>query len=162
MHSLYFVKMRHCTELTEWLHLFGVHTRQSINTYSLRCEQLWRLPFQLCDCLYEWEVRQRDVLRGRISADCNATLSLRMRHYWRHLVRLSVKSCNSGQLNICSRYAMKPRWRGLSWCGEWPRSWFVGGFQLVHNWLSSWLLCMRRYCGVCWSRVTVRSNGHPM
>ncbi|KHJ85628.1 myTH4 domain protein [Oesophagostomum dentatum] len=41
---------------------------------------------QLCDCLYEWEVRQRDVLRGRISADCTATLSLRMRHYWRHLI----------------------------------------------------------------------------
>ncbi|KAJ1365166.1 MyTH4 domain [Parelaphostrongylus tenuis] len=41
---------------------------------------------KLCDCLYEWEVRQRDVLRGRISVDCAATLSLRMRHYWRHLV----------------------------------------------------------------------------
>lgn len=41
---------------------------------------------KLCDCLYEWEVRQRDVLRGRISAECAATLSLRMRHYWRHLV----------------------------------------------------------------------------
>ncbi|PIO53214.1 hypothetical protein TELCIR_25461, partial [Teladorsagia circumcincta] len=39
----------------------------------------------LCDCLYEWEVRLRDVLRGRISSDCTATLSLRMRHYWRHL-----------------------------------------------------------------------------
>uniref|UniRef100_A0A158PB80 PH domain-containing protein n=1 Tax=Angiostrongylus cantonensis TaxID=6313 RepID=A0A158PB80_ANGCA len=41
---------------------------------------------KLCDCLYEWEVRQRDVLRGRVSTDCAATLSLRMRHYWRHLV----------------------------------------------------------------------------
>ncbi|KJH48097.1 PH domain protein [Dictyocaulus viviparus] len=41
---------------------------------------------KICDCLYEWEVRQRDVLRGRVTAECTATLSLRMRHYWRHLV----------------------------------------------------------------------------
>ncbi|ETN87088.1 hypothetical protein NECAME_01246 [Necator americanus] len=48
--------------------------------------QLLKGKQKLCDCLYEWEVRQRDVLRGRISADCTATLSLRMRHYWRHLI----------------------------------------------------------------------------
>lgn len=47
--------------------------------------QLLKGKQKLCDCLYEWEVRLRDVLRGRVSSDCAATLSLRMRHYWRHL-----------------------------------------------------------------------------
>ncbi|WKY09264.1 hypothetical protein Q1695_001990 [Nippostrongylus brasiliensis] len=47
--------------------------------------QLLKGRQKLCDCLYEWEVRLRDVLRGRVSSDCTATLSLRMRHYWRHL-----------------------------------------------------------------------------
>uniref|UniRef100_A0A7I5ECQ7 PH domain-containing protein n=1 Tax=Haemonchus contortus TaxID=6289 RepID=A0A7I5ECQ7_HAECO len=48
--------------------------------------QLLKGKQKLCDCLYEWEVRLRDVLRGKISPDCTATLSLRMRHYWRHLI----------------------------------------------------------------------------
>ncbi|KAK6042891.1 hypothetical protein COOONC_19604 [Cooperia oncophora] len=47
--------------------------------------QLLKGKQKLCDCLYEWEVRMRDVLRGRVPTDCTATLSLRMRHYWRHL-----------------------------------------------------------------------------
>uniref|UniRef100_A0A8R1HYD3 Uncharacterized protein n=1 Tax=Caenorhabditis japonica TaxID=281687 RepID=A0A8R1HYD3_CAEJA len=40
---------------------------------------------KLCDALSSWEVRSRDAHRGRVTSDCAAALSLRMRHYWSHL-----------------------------------------------------------------------------
>ncbi|EFP11081.1 CRE-MAX-1 protein [Caenorhabditis remanei] len=40
---------------------------------------------KLCDALSTWETHSRDAQRGRVSNDCAAALSLRMRHYWSHL-----------------------------------------------------------------------------
>uniref|UniRef100_A0A1I7XL24 PH domain-containing protein n=1 Tax=Heterorhabditis bacteriophora TaxID=37862 RepID=A0A1I7XL24_HETBA len=48
--------------------------------------QLLKGKQKLCDCLCQWEHRQRDFQRGRIADDCASTLSLRMRHYWKHLL----------------------------------------------------------------------------
>ncbi|CAI4223269.1 unnamed protein product [Auanema sp. JU1783] len=48
--------------------------------------QLLKGKQKVCDALSVWEQRHRDVLRGRIATDCAATLCLRQRHYWNHLV----------------------------------------------------------------------------
>ncbi|CAB3397185.1 unnamed protein product [Caenorhabditis bovis] len=50
-----------------------------------RTYQLLKGKQKLCDALSIWETRSRDSHRGRVSADCTAALSLRMRHYWSHL-----------------------------------------------------------------------------
>lgn len=50
--------------------------------------QLLKGKQKVCDALSTWEQKKRDVMRGRIPADCVATLSLKMRHYWKHLVSI--------------------------------------------------------------------------
>ncbi|CAD6198043.1 unnamed protein product [Caenorhabditis auriculariae] len=48
--------------------------------------QLLKGKQKLCDALTVWEAKQRDIQRGKVSADCAAALSLRMRHFWPHLI----------------------------------------------------------------------------
>ncbi|GMR59021.1 hypothetical protein PMAYCL1PPCAC_29216, partial [Pristionchus mayeri] len=56
-----------------------------IDDPSTKQMQLLKGKQKICDCLSQWEKRQRDGHRGRIPSERTAALILRQRHYWRHL-----------------------------------------------------------------------------